>query len=576
MNRFESVMKILTWIRTKGDKLISLGIIFVVFLLVVMPLSILILSSFYSGRPGLPGGTYSLINYINAYTDISTYTTIGRSIYFAVVVTCISLFIGGIFAWLIERTNMPGRGLAYSVMLSPLAIPRMLFAIAWVLLLSGRIGLINKFLQHIFGFKGFEIYSMGGMILTQSFIQIPTAFLMVLGALRSMDPSLEEAAYVSRSNNFSTLRKITIPIMRPPLLAAAIFLFIVNIEVFEIPGIIGIPAGIWLFSTAIYSSATIVAPPDYGLANTYAVVFLVLSASLIVIYRKATKRSERYQTVTGKGFRPRQIDLGRGKYLALTAFIFFFIITILLPVLVLLYSSFLPLYVVPSAEIIHRLTLSNYYKLFNAPWLYKVMKNTFLLMIVAPSCCVFLAALISWVVHRTRVSMNWKRIVDILSFLPQSFPSIVIALSLLIVFLKFRSISILGTVWVICLVFVIRYLPYASRTVGAAVIQIHKELEESAQVCRASEFKSFLKITLPLIAPAFVNAWIWVAMNSARALSAALMLYSSKNEVLSTRIWELWYEGDITLVSALAIMMISILLLISIIGRMVAKRLSRR
>ncbi len=158
-------------------------------------------------------------------------------------------------------------------------------------------------------------------------------------------------------------------------------------------------------------------------------------------------------------------------------------------------------------------------------------------MLMAPTASIFLAALIAWVVYRTRIHGKWKAIIDVLSFLPTGLPSIVIALSLLIVFLNVRFIPLYGTLWIIALAFVIRYIPYTVRTIGAAVIQIHKELEESAQVCHATEIGSFFKITVPLVAPAMINAWIWVAVHAARALSAALMLYSAKNEVLSTRIW---------------------------------------
>jgi len=261
---------------------------------------------------------------------------------------------------------------------------------------------------------------------------------------------------------------------------------------------------------------------------------------------------------------------------ALAGFIVFFTITIFFPVIVLLYASLLPLYEVPSLDVLNKISLENYVQVLTAPWLGKVLKNTFLLMAVAPTACVLLASLVAWVVHRVRVSARVKTILDILSFVPQAFPSIVIALALLILFLKFRFIPIYGTIWIIGLAFVIRYLSYASRTVGAAVMQIHKELEESAQVCHANEITSFFKITLPLITPALVNAWIWVAMQSARALSASLMLYSSKNEVLSTRIWELWNEGDISRVGALAIMMIVVLLVISLIGHWITSAMSRR
>jgi iron(III) transport system permease protein len=221
------------------------------------------------------------------------------------------------------------------------------------------------------------------------------------------------------------------------------------------------------------------------------------------------------------------------------------------------------------------MSFENYVNVLTAPWLGKVLKNTIILIVVAPTAVVFLATMVTWVVHRVRVNKKVKALLDILSFLPLSFPSIVIALSLLIFFLKYRFIPIYGTIWIIALSFVIRYLAYTSRTIGASVLQIHKELEESAQVCRATEIKSFFKITLPLIIPAVVNAWIWVAVHAGRSVSAALMLQSKQNEVLSTMIWELWEEGDSSTVGALAIMMTIVLLLISLIGHLISSRMSK-
>jgi len=569
MSLFESLRK-------KLSGLFPAGVSLVIGVLILIPLGMLIYSSFRTGRPGMPGGEFSLINYIEAYSDPDTYTTIFRSLYFATFVTTITLTIGGFFAWLIERTNIPGRGFAYSMLLSSMAIPRMLFGIAWILLLSPRIGLINYFFDHIIGLPRYDIYSMSGMIFIQILVEVPTAFLMMLGTLRGMDPALEEAASVSRSNTFSTLRKITLPIMTPSILAAAIYLFIINIEVFEIPGLIGLPAGISLFSTAIYTNATLVVPPNHGLANTYAMTFLFLSIILIVLYRKATRHSERYSTITGKGYRPRLIDLGIWKYFGFFIFITFFIATILLPILILIYASLVPLYQVPSVEIFSRMSLENYITVIEAPWVGEVLKNTLFLILVTPTASIFLAAMIAWVVHRTRINTKWKATIDILSFIPTALPSIVVALSLLIVFLKFQFIPLYGTMWIIAIALLIRYIPYTVRTISAAVIQIHKELEESAQVCHATEIKSFLKITVPLVAPALINAWIWVAMMAARSVSAALLLYSIDNEVLSARIWTIWFDGDIPLVSALSIMMIVVLLIISITGRIITRLLSRQ
>jgi len=569
-------MNSLQRLKERLNRLFPAGVSFVLALLVLVPMAMLIFSSFRTGRPGMPGGAFSFINYIEAYSSLEIYITIGRSLYFAAVVTAVTLLFGGFFAWLVERTNMPGRGFAYSTLLSSMAIPRMLFGISWILLLSPRIGLINYFLENMLGLPRFNVYSMSGMIFIQILSEIPTAFLMMQGTLRGMDPALEEAASVSRSNTLSTLRKITLPIMTPAVLAAAVYLFIINIEVFEIPGLIGLPAGITLFSTAIYNNATVLVPPNHGLANSYAIAFLLASILLIVLYRKATQHSERYYTITGKGYRPRLIDLGVWRYFAFSVFMIFFVITILLPVLVLIYASLIPFYQVPSAKVFARMSLQNYVSAIEAPWMGRVLKNTLLLMVVAPTASVLLAALVAWVVHRTRINRKWKATIDILSFLPTALPSIVIALSLLVVFLNVHFIPLYGTLWIIGLAFLIRYIPYTVRTISAAVIQIHKELEESAQVCRATEIGAFFKITVPLVAPALINAWIWVAMHACRAVSAALMLYSAQNEILSTRIWLIWRDGKVPMVCALSIMMIVLLVIISFVGRRIAQAVSRR
>jgi len=569
-------MNSLRWLKEKLNRFFPAGVSFVLALLVLLPMAMLIFSSFRTGRPGMPGGEFSFINYIEAYSSLEIYITIGRSLYFAGVVTIVTLLLGGFFAWLVERTNMPGRGFAYSTLLSSMAIPRMLFGISWILLLSPKIGLINYVIENMLGLPRFNVYSMSGMIFIQILSEIPTAFLMMQGTLRGMDPALEEAASVSRSNTLSTLRKITLPIMTPSVLAAAVYLFIINIEVFEIPGLIGLPAGITLFSTAIYNNATVLVPPNHGLANSYAIAFLLASILLIVLYRKATRHSERYSTITGKGYRPRLIDLGPWKYAAFSVFMIFFIITILLPVLVLIYASLIPFYQVPSAKVFSRMSLQNYVAAIEAPWMGRVLKNTLLIMVVAPTASVLLAALVAWVVLRTRIDKRWKAAIDILSFLPTALPSIVIALSLLVVFLNVHFIPLYGTLWIIALAFLIRYIPYTVRSISAAVMQIHKELEESAQVCRATEIGAFFKITVPLVAPALINAWIWVAMHACRAVSASLMLYSAQNEILSTRIWLIWRDGKVPMVCALSIMMIVLLVIISFVGRRIAQAVSRR
>ena len=376
MARKHGLVSISSPARWNGQNLLLAGVIILAIYLIVVPLLFLLWSSFRSAPIGFPSAL-TLENYASAYGDSRTYALFGTTLVFAVSSSALSLFFGVIFAWLLERTNVPFKEGLYALMPVPIAVPGVLFSIGWVLLLSPQIGVINMFLRRVFALEDapINIYSLPGMIFLEGLHLTPVTFLMVAGAFRRMDPALEEASAVAGGGLFRTLWGVTLRILWPSILAAYIYVLISAMESFEIPGVIGMRAGIHVIALRIYLAAS-QPPTNYGLVSTYAVSLLLISAVLIYFYGKILGQAERFATITGKAYRPKVIDLGVWKYAALAVFAGYFLATVILPFLVLLWASLLPFYQVPSVPALARLSWENYHAIWEFPKVGLAFRNT--------------------------------------------------------------------------------------------------------------------------------------------------------------------------------------------------------
>jgi iron(III) transport system permease protein len=547
-------------------------------LLVLAPLAMLLYSSFRTGRPFLPGGAFTLDNYVTVVSSPANIEAIVNSFIFAGSSTAIALAVVASLAWLIERTDVPLREAAFTAVLLPLAIPGALYAIAWILLLSPEIGAVNVAARAALGVVGvhlqrgpFDVYGMPGLIFVDAVRSIPTMFLLVAGALRNLDPALEDAASTSGSAGRRTLARVTLPLIGPALLAAAIYNLIGSLESFEIPGLIGLPAGIYLYSTRIYWAANVKSPPDFGLANAFAVTFLVLSVLLIWQYQRATRHAERFATVTGKAYRPRRIALGRGRPLGLALVAAYVIVGAGLPVLMLAWTSLQPYVRVPSAEAIAQAGLANYASLAAFPGLLDAARNTLVLVFATATAVTALSFLVSWVVVRTRT--RGRRILDGLAFTPHTIPGVVIGLAILLLYLgPLRVVPIYGTLAILVVALSTRYIAFSTRSANAAFIQVHRELEEASHVSGATVARTFRAVLLPLLLPGVLNVWIWVAVHAMRETSVTLMLYSGDNAVVATKLWFMWINGQVGQAAALGMLLVAAVALVSVAGRAVVHR----
>ncbi|MDH3242683.1 MAG: iron ABC transporter permease, partial [Alphaproteobacteria bacterium] len=444
----------------------------------------------------------------------------------------------------------------------------LLQAMAWVLLLSPRSGWINHWLMDWWQLESapFDIYTLWGMAFVEGLRLVPTAFLMLVPLLRSMDPALEEAAAMSGAHPRSTLRKVTLRLMLPGILAVVIYQAMTALEVFEVPGILGLPSGIYVFSTKIYSILHSVSTlPAYGQANALAIIYVVIAIVATYLYSRVISRSERFTIITGKGYRPRELDLGRWKWLAVAGVLIFLMASIILPFLVLLFVSFLPFLQQPTWAAFQNMTLEHYETLWRAPMIATVMKNTILMVVITSTLTVIVSFLVSLVIVRSKF---WgRKILDQLAFMPHAIPGIVMGLAFLWVFLQMSKygIPLHGGVWAISIAFTIGFMAYGTRAMNAAILQIHKDLEEAAQVAGARHWRTMWRIFYPLMLPTFVGVWVWTMLHAVRVAGKPLILYEgAENQVLAILIWNMWDEGNIEGVGAIGTLLIAGLLIITL------------
>jgi iron(III) transport system permease protein len=545
----------------------------------------LLYGSIRSAPIGEPGAAYTIQNYVKAYFEKEFYFLLLNSIYFGIGTCTLTFLIGTFLAWVSERTNTPFKKLFVVMSLIPFIIPGILSTIAWILLLSPKIGLINIVVKGVLGLESapFNVYSMWGMIWAEAIHLYPLVFLLMSAAFRNMDTSLEEAALTAGSSTFTTFCRITLPLMRPAMFSVLLINFIRGIESFEVPALIGVPAKISVFTTKIFL-AIHQFPSDFGLAGAYAVTLLVISTTGVLIYGRITRREERYATVTGKGYRPRVIDLGGWKYVTLGVSFLIFFLAVILPVFVLLWSSFIPYYGVPSRELMEKMTWANYHYILNYPLALTAFKNSFYLSVGSATLVMLLTSIIAWVTVKTK--LPGRALLDNMTFIPIAMPGIVLGVSLIWVYLTIpnfvketfgdyasKPFEIYGTIWVLLLAYITKFMPYGIRAASASMIQINKELEEASLTAGGTWFQTFRKVILPLLMPGFTAGWIYISIIALRELSTSILLYSYSSTVLSIMAFDLWEGGQYTYVCALGVLMVLLLIAMAFAARKLGARI---
>lgn len=521
-------------------------------LLSVYPTAMLFYGSLTTAPLG-QAGTVSLANYARAYGDPETLTVLRDSFAFALGASVLSLFLASVLAWVTIRTNAPLRGIFELTAIVPNILPPLLIAIAWTLLLSPSIGLVNVVLRTLVHVPQgpLTIYSLPGLIFTEGLILTPLAFLILSGALRNMDPALEEAARTAGAGHLEVIRKVTLPLMRPAILAAGTLNFVRALESFDTPAIIALPARIELFTTKIFRAALAAYPPNYNLAAAYGMSLLVVALAFVGLYRRFTARSEAFATVTGRGYRSHAIDLGPWRFAASAAAAAILILIVVLPMAMLCFTSILPYYQVPSLEAVRLATLRHYVSIFHSDRVYRAMLHSLVLVVLGATAAMVLASLTAYITVKTRIA--GRGALEGLTFLPWAFPSTAFAIGLLWAYVRI-PLPIYGTLWILLIGYVSRFLPYGLRAMTSTIVQIHREMEEAAWTSGAGFWTTFRGILLPLMRPGFIAGWILLATIFMREFSLSLFLYTPSSEPVGPLLYYMWLDGQTGAVGALGIL----------------------
>lgn len=511
--------------------------------LALVPIAFLLAEAFNVGQ-GL-----SLEHFRNAYASVGLAAMAGNSLWFAAGASLVAGVTGTALAFVVVRTDLPWRRLVFAGALVPLIVPGVLYTISWIFLASGRIGLLRGLLP-----AGLDVFSLPGMMLVEGLHLSPLVFLLMAAAMRSMDPAFEEAALMSGAGPATVVRRVTLPLLVPALYASLLVMAVRALESFEVPALLGIPSGIWVFTSRIWKSLDAF-PPALGEAGAYAVSLLVVTSLAMLVYSRLVRPGARHETVSGRGARPWRWPLGRWRGLVVGLTAAYLLLAAAVPLAILLYASLQPFYSPPSLQGLSTLTLDSYATVLEAATV-RAFVNSMVLAVGTATAVMLVMGAAAWFVVRGPRRGRW--LVDNLTALPLVIPGLVIGVALLFVYLRV-PLPIYGTLWILFLAYFTRFMPYGMRYAVTSMQQIAREAEEAAHMSGASWTQTFRRVTLPLLLPGLVAGWIYVVIVSVRELSSSIILYSPSSEVLPVRIFVLYEGGQFTDLAALGIVLVVVL-----------------
>ncbi len=560
--------------RVDQQKITGIVLLAIVGVLVLGPLAVLLRASVAPPNT-MPLETWAVTfsNFKAIFEHPATPTIIGNTLLYAAGSVGIGVAIATFIAWLTERTDMPGQALIRVMMFAWMAVPPLVIGFGWILLINPGNGALNVLARNLFGVQGalFTIYSFWSLILITALSVVPTAYVMIAGLLRNMDPQMESAARVLGGGRFAVARRITLPLLTPGLFSIGIYMVMAVVQAFDLPLIIGLTAKIPVMSTRVFLlSVPDNGIPNYSLSSAFGVVLLAIAVVLMWLYFRAIRTGEKFRTVTGRGFRPKPAVLGALRWPAFTAAMLYFAI-MALPVLMLAWTSLFPFYRLPSLEALPLASLANFHRVLDSALVQRALVNTVLLVVLSASVVMLLSALVAW--FSVRGGGLLGRVLDVMSFAPTAVPPVVMVMAILILYIK---TPLYGTVWVLIIGHLTIYIAFGTRTMTSALIQIHKELGDAAMISGASWATSLRKVILPLVWPQVANGWLWVAAHSARDLTIPLVLMTTNNVVIASVVYTMWDFPDVPGAAAVSFLLVAALLVVVVPVQLLASRASTR
>jgi iron(III) transport system permease protein len=511
--------------------------------LVIYPLLTLLLGALTDTNPVVDGFSLrhlSITNFLAVLVNPNVAEALFNTLIACGGGTLIAVVIGLAFSWIVVRTNTPFKGFIAAASILPLFAPPLVAGVAWSILGSPKTGLINT----LFKWAGLDwrvdFYSLWGLVFVFGIYYAPYVYMFTSSALRNMDPSLEEAAEISGASAFATLFSVTFPLIMPAIVSGMLLSFVVMLGIYGIPAVLGAPTNISVLTTYIFK-LTSWSPPLYNTAAAVAIILMLVTGALVFLQQKVLS-GRSYTTVAGKAFRPRNLDLGPWRWLTLALGIVYLLVVVILPSLALIVAAFRKFMFIRDAASLFDMkqySLMHFYSIFDNPLTLRSIYNAVEVGIITAVVGGSLAFAIGYTIHRTRVV--GRRSIDMVSTVPVAIPGLVIGVAYLWAWIGIPG-GLYGTIWILALAFIARFMPDTVKALSTSFLQIHRELEEAAWVCGKGMLGTIRTIVLPLARPGVVASMTLLFVLAIRELGSSLFLYTTNTMVMSVLLLD-YYEG---------------------------------
>jgi iron(III) transport system permease protein len=541
--------------------------------LVIYPVLTLLLGALTDTNPVVEGVSLRHLSVGNFLTVLSN-PNVGEALFNTLVAcaggTAIAIVIGLLFSWIVVRTNTPFKGFIAAASILPLFAPPLVAGVAWSILGSPRTGLINT----IFKWMGLDwhvnFYSLSGLVFVFGIYYAPYVYMFTSSALRNMDPSLEEAAEISGASAFTTLFTVTFPLIMPAIVSGMLLSFIVMLGIYGVPAVLGAPANLNVLTTYIFK-LTNWTPPLYNTAAAVAIILMVVTGLLVYLQQKVLS-GKSFTTVAGKAFRPRSLDLGPWRWLTFALGVVYLLIVVVLPMLALIVAAFRKFLFIRDVNALFDMraySLMHFNAIFDNPLTVRSIYNAVEVGIITAIIGGALAFAIGYTIHRTR--LPGRRAIDLISTIPVAIPGLVVGVAYLWAWIGVPG-GLYGTIWILALAFIARFMPDTVKSLSTSFLQIHRELEEAAWVCGKGTLATIRTVMLPLAMPGVIASMTLLFVLAIRELGSSLFLYTSNTMVMSVLLLDYYEGGNIGKTAAFSL--VQTVLLAVLIGG--ANWLSRR
>jgi iron(III) transport system permease protein len=554
----------LTTTRIPWDRIVQWGIVILTALLVLFPAWPILYQAFMDKPLYEKDKASTLLNFGDVLGNSEFWQSLTTTAVYAIFSTVLGVTIGTTLALVLSRTDIPGRKLFSNLILIPFFVSPLVLAVSWNVIFGPQ-GYFTIIIRNL-GLPTWDLFSLPGMIIVTAMYTAPFTYLYCISSLALSDSSLEDAARIAGANPFTTLLKVTLPLLRPAITFSALFTLVSVIEMTSIPLILGLPAGVEVLSTFLYKLGVVGINKDYGSVAVVSILLIMLVAGLVLLQSKLVSQERRFVTVGGKAGRPRLIRLGRFRWVTFAVVLLYGVLGILLPLIGIIVQSWTP-FLSPMVNPFTTLTTQNYNIVLSVPAYQSSIINSLLISIFGSAIGIFLMGMIAIIAYRS--DFRGRKILWYIAMFPRAFPGLIIGVGFLWAFLLIPGIGgIRNTIWALTFAFIVRYLPLGFSNISPAILRISNELDRAGRVAGMNWLGVVRHILLPILGPALLSGYMLLFISFLKEYNAALFLFSRGSEVIGTTMLQLTQQGTAGPVAALAtIQLVITVVVVFIAGR---------